>query len=245
MNVEDGNNFALVRKPASSVERTESGAKRVLATMVSDTLAMAPKLSSLNLTLPTKGEVESWYQQGINHAYGSAESIKWYRKAAEHGHAKAQWEFGDAYHYGAGGVAGVQKDANEMVKWYRMAADQGLLSAQIDLAITYLGLHARAWRHVRTSGLGITPDYTEAAKWLRMAADQGHPECTLRLGSCYEEGKGVGTDHVEAYKWFRLAEAEGREEATEKVVSVGLLLTPQERLEAERRIAEFKATHPT
>ena len=46
--------------------------------------------------------------------------MKWYRKAAEQGNAKAQYELGKCYHEGKG----VEKDMAEAVKWYRLPADQ-------------------------------------------------------------------------------------------------------------------------
>ena len=49
------------------------------------------------------------------------EAVKWYRKAAEQGDAKAQWCLGRCYESGDG----VIQDKDEAVKWYRMAADQG------------------------------------------------------------------------------------------------------------------------
>ncbi len=47
--------------------------------------------------------------------------MKWYRKAAEQGNAKAQCRLGWCYYYGDG----VYKDRAEAMKWYRQAAEQG------------------------------------------------------------------------------------------------------------------------
>jgi len=59
----------------------------------------------------------------------AAEAVKWYRKAAEQGHALAQTNLGFMYEKGDG----VPKDAAEAVKWYRKATEQGLLSRRIIL----------------------------------------------------------------------------------------------------------------
>lgn len=55
-----------------------------------------------------------------------AEAAKWYRKAAEQGNQKAQWQLGRAYHKGQG----VSLDLAEAEKWFRKAAEQGNAKAQ-------------------------------------------------------------------------------------------------------------------
>ena len=59
--------------------------------------------------------------------------MKWYRKAAEQGHADAQNNLGLCYQYGKG----VAKDYAEAVKWYRKAAEQGHARAQCNLGYCY------------------------------------------------------------------------------------------------------------
>jgi TPR repeat protein len=55
-----------------------------------------------------------------------AEAVKWFRKAADQGDAKAQLNLGFAYNTGQG----VPQSSAEAVKWYRLAADQGYAGAQ-------------------------------------------------------------------------------------------------------------------
>ncbi|MBQ4314147.1 MAG: sel1 repeat family protein, partial [Lentisphaeria bacterium] len=50
----------------------------------------------------------------------------WYRKAAEQGHATAQYNLGLCYYLGQG----VTKDLAEAVKWLRKSAEQGYKDAQ-------------------------------------------------------------------------------------------------------------------
>ena len=59
--------------------------------------------------------------------------MKWYRLAAEQGHAKAQFNLAAMY----GNGKGVPEDDKEAVKWYRLAAEQGHLSAQHKLGLMY------------------------------------------------------------------------------------------------------------
>ena len=83
-----------------------------------------------------------------------------YRKAADKGDAKSQFNLGDCYDRGNG----VKKDAGESAKWFRMAADQGFTEAQYRLGSCY------------SQGEGVPKDDSEAAKLYRMAAEKGHTE---------------------------------------------------------------------
>ena len=69
------------------------------------------------------------YQRGNGVPQDDAEAVKWFRKAAEQGHAGAQNELGLIYQNGEG----VPQDYAEAVKWFRMAAEQGNAYAQNEL----------------------------------------------------------------------------------------------------------------
>ena len=84
---------------------------------------------------------EVQYQHGENYYDGTngvqqdyIEALKWYRKAAEQGLAKAQNTLGWMYNVGKGTV----KDEAEGVKWYRRAAEQGYAKAQRNLGFAYI-----------------------------------------------------------------------------------------------------------
>lgn len=53
-------------------------------------------------------------------------AFQWYRKAAETGLAKAQYNLGLCFQNGIG----VKKDINEAIKWYLKAAEQGYPDAE-------------------------------------------------------------------------------------------------------------------
>lgn len=55
-------------------------------------------------------------------AKDNVEAVRWYRKAAEQGNARAQIHLWWIYEHGADGVA---KDDAEAAQWYKKAADQG------------------------------------------------------------------------------------------------------------------------
>ena len=85
------------------------------------------------------------------------EAVKWYRKAAEQGYARAQNNLGIMYDDGYG----VPEDDTEAVKWYRKGATQGYAPAQTNLG------------HMYDEGEGVPQDDVEAVKWYRAAADAG------------------------------------------------------------------------
>jgi len=59
--------------------------------------------------------------------------MRWYRLAADQGHARAQASIADMYLNGDG----VPQDDAEAVRWYRLAADQGEASGQYGLGYMY------------------------------------------------------------------------------------------------------------
>ena len=61
------------------------------------------------------------------------ESVKWYGKAAEQGHAKSQTWLGAMYSLGWGVTQGYK----ETINWYRKAADQNETLAQLRLGSLY------------------------------------------------------------------------------------------------------------
>ena len=84
--------------------------------------------------------------------------MKWYRKAADQGHASAQNNLGIMYATGQG----VPQNDAEAVKWYRLAADQGHASAQNLLGDMY------------RNGKGVPKDPVRAHMWFSLSAAQGN-----------------------------------------------------------------------
>ena len=102
------------------------------------------------------------------------EAFKWYRKAAEHGNARAQNKLGELYELGqdANGL-GVPQDINESFKWYRKSAEQGYPLAQVSLGWMY------------NSGLGAPQNFKQVIYWTRKAAEQGYAEGQYLLGAVF------------------------------------------------------------
>ena len=163
-----------------------------------------------------------------------AQAIRWYRKAAEQGHAEAQIQLVEYYFYGDE----VAQDYSEAVFWAHRAAKQGNAYAQLWLGSLY------------EKGQGVQQDYVEAARWYREAANSGFPNAKWFLGELYKIGNGVQRDNVEAYFWQSLAVAEWTN--THVPVSnsyavtcdaAGSLLTQAELDGVRGRVARWMADH--
>ena len=89
-------------------------------------------------------------------ALGDAEAARWYRLAAEQGHAAAQSRLGDFHQF----VSGVPQDYPEAVRWHRSAAEQGHADAQWSLGLMY------------EVGVGVPQDYVAAHVWLNLSASR-------------------------------------------------------------------------
>jgi TPR repeat protein len=183
------------------------------------------------------------------------EAAKWFRLAAEQGHAKAQRRIGAMYYEGEG----VPQDYVETVKWYRLAADQGHAGAQFRLGELY---------DPDQGPRGIQQDVQNTEKWWILAADQGHAGAQFNLGVMYEHGprpdrevsrarnrwkdgpeiykarpsdpfpyfQGLDQDFVLAHKWYNLS-ANGADRD-----AVARRMTPEQIVEAQRLAREWRST---
>jgi TPR repeat protein len=159
-----------------------------------------------------------------------AEAARWFRRAAEQGHARAQCSLGYLHQTGRG----LRQDLVQAVRWYRRAAKQGHSAAHASLGGIYYQ-HAQRFGHVYAGaakwfrkaaelghasaqsvlgymyylGQGIEQNYAEAAKWYRKAAEQGIATAQHNLGVWYHNGNGVSQDYAEAVRWYRKAAEQG------------------------------------
>jgi TPR repeat protein len=92
-------------------------------------------------------------------AQEAAESVAWYRKAADQGHAISQYYLARKYSLGDG----VARDDAEAVKWWRKAAERGYVPAQWKIgALHMMGL----------MGSNVPRDKVQAFKWFSIALAQ-------------------------------------------------------------------------
>jgi TPR repeat protein len=82
-----------------------------------------------------QGSSEEWFDKGVKYYNDGnyTQAIQWFRKAAEQGHAMAQYNLGNRYYKGEG----VTKDYIQAAQWFRKAAEQGCGIGQMRLALQY------------------------------------------------------------------------------------------------------------
>lgn len=159
-----------------------------------------------------------------------AMAAKWYRAAAEQGHAFAQFRLGASYANGEG----LPQDYGQAALWYRKAAENGVPGAQAAMGALY------------HSGEGVPKDDQEAAMWYRKAAELGHSGSQALLGLMYGQGTGVPKDYVRAYAWLNLSSAQGSAKAGGAREKIAAMMTREQVAEAQKmsRELEFRLAAP-
>ena len=124
-------------------------------------------------------------------------AIKWYKKAAFQGHAKAQFNLGSIYYNGES----VDKNPTQAFEWYKKAALQGHVDAQYNVGVMY------------HDGEGVDKNPTQAFEWFEKATLQGHAKAQCNLGAMYCNGEGVNKNPTQAFTWFEKSALQGHVEA--------------------------------
>lgn len=124
------------------------------------------------LPLANRGDVAAMRNIGHLYRWGQgvekdiAQSIHWYRLAAEKGFSRAQANLAAIY---LQGDEGTPIDYDEAHKWFAAAAVQNLAVAQYNLGLMY------------ELGLGVEKNEARALGWYNLAAKSGQPEAIERL----------------------------------------------------------------
>lgn len=113
------------------------------------------------------------YFTGQGMALNLAQALKCFLRAAERGHAPAQY----AAAVMAARGQGAERNATLAAHWLRKAALQGHAGAQYGLGDLY------------RSGDGVPLDVVAAAEWYRRAADQGHAKARDHLARLKAEAQ--------------------------------------------------------
>lgn len=109
----------------------------------------------------------TWYLQGAPELAiqaDKAQALRWFKAAAELGHAQAQFNLGTLYINEQYGMA----DAEKAARWFFRAARQGVPEAQLNLGMMF------------AMGQGVEENYLEALVWLTLAAEEGRREALIR-----------------------------------------------------------------
>jgi len=88
------------------------------------------------------------------------------------------------------------------------------------------------------AGRGVTKDLAISFNYYLRAAKLGNSRAMDTVGYFYKSGEGVPRNYVEAYRWSTLAAARNVYGADMRVNELEKLLTPTERMEAQRRALE-------
>ena len=178
------------------------------------------------------GDAAFQYQRALTSYFGKCsnksptEAASWFLKAAEQGHADAQFNLGIMYANGEG----VAKDPREAVAWYRKAAEQGHADAQNNLGAAY------------EIGSGILQDFTLAARWYEVAARQGDAWGQRNLALLLRDGRGVAANPVLAHAWLNRASAADKPHpnAAEERDALAENLSAAQLADAQRLAREWK-----
>ena len=174
-------------------------------------------------------EMAEMYADDLNYT----EAAGWYEKAANGGHAEAQYKLG--IYYGRGW--GVKYDMKKAFQLYKKSAEQGFALGYYSMGVCYAsgdGVPKNTHEAVKNYNLaaefgdaelaynvGVTfatgifapKDEKLAVKWYQLAAEKGNAEAQDSLGDCYYYGRGIKQDYTEAVKWFRKAAEKGNARA--------------------------------
>lgn len=130
-----------------------------------------------------------------------------FTRAAELGHAQANYELGSAYEHGD---ISCPRDAALSLHFYTTAAQFGHLDAMFALCAWYL--------------VGAPPildkDDAEAYEWARRAADAGMPKAMYTVGYFTEMGIGIRRDPLEANLWYSRAADHGDVRARQRIAAI-------------------------
>ena len=150
------------------------------------------------------------YEQGRSCVVKDEEiAVRWFRKAAKQGHARAQYNLGVMMETCRGGLA---RDEAKVASWFRKAAEQRHAGALFRLSAY----------HDRGRG-GFAKDVAAAACWYFGAAEQGHEGAQGSMGQWYGDTVNLPQNYAAAAGWLRAA-AEHGDSLTENIPADSLAL---------------------
>lgn len=161
-------------------------------------------------------------------------ALKYYLRAAEMGHADAQYKCGEIYYNGSG----VTNDYEKALMWYKKAAAQGHHAAMNKLAFgenvakstadnnkkEASAEHSKAKPEPQTAAelysAGLAAyrknDYQTALQYCLQAAKMGHTEAQVACGWLYYRGLGAAKDPAKALMWYEKAALQNHPDAMYK-----------------------------
>ncbi|EEO27999.1 hypothetical protein OFAG_01152 [Oxalobacter formigenes HOxBLS] len=137
------------------------------------------------------------YHKGLGVEKDQQIAVGWFKKAAELGLAKAQFNLGLSYQKGQG----ASKDIHKAIEWFRKSAEQGYAKAEAKMG------------YYTVTGTGVKQNFTEALRWYRRAAEHGDIASYADIGHFYAQGNGVKKDKNRAAQYYIMGAEKGDPEA--------------------------------
>ena len=160
--------------------------------------AMASSTERISLRKKAhSGQAEDLFQLACSYDFDRPKdkrsAIRWYKKAAELGHADAQNFLGESYRDGRS----TKQNYEKAVHFFKHAAKQGQIDAQLSLGFCL------------RYGKGIERNDAQALKWYRRAAKNGNDKAMSNIGHMYMRGEAVQKSWSNAINWYKKAAALG------------------------------------
>jgi hypothetical protein len=133
------------------------------------------------------------YRYGKGTAVNSKKAFEYFKKAANQGHAVAQYDLGHMYYIGIG----TDKNLEKTIEYYEKAANQGNTEAQSILGWMY------------ENGKGTAKNLKKAFEYYEKAANQGNRIAQNALGHMYKNGQGTAKNLEKALEYFQKAADQG------------------------------------
>jgi TPR repeat protein len=163
------------------------------------------------------GGVGFFYINGITVEKNEKEAALWFRRGAEKGSAKSQFNLAkilleEGKSTGEESAKKHNEVISESLHWLKKSADQGFPDAALVYgSIFYFGEH------------GVDKDYEKAANYIKIAAEYGISEAQNTFGLMNQLGLGMKKDIITAEMWFRKAALQGHLKAQS---NLGRILNP-------------------
>jgi uncharacterized protein len=174
-------------------------------------------------------KIAEMYDKGEEIPRDTAETLKWYRKAADTGDVEASVKLASLLVFKQIGTA---QDYAEAYQRCDNAAKRKFAPAAFCVGFLY--------QH----GFGVAKDSAKAVNWFNKAAELGQAQAMLELGKAYWKGDGVKPDLVNAYTWISLAEAANLPEAQQQSELLKKEMNEKQIAKAKEKTEDWEKQHP-
>lgn len=172
-------------------------------TNINEKLAFECYVSSVKQNNCVVGEfaLGTCYEKSIGTVKNESIALYWYQKAADNGHAIAQYYVGKFYQFGVC----VNIDYNKAFHYYSLSANN-----ECSYSINILG-------YCYLKGIGTSIDQTKAFELYLKAANMNNKIAKCNVAICYEDGVGTKKDSEKAMEWYKRLDNEYNESEEKEI----------------------------